>query len=80
MLVSQGPSGVQLKRDERRSRVSQCLRDVQENVHWDTYFSKCPEAAAHAVPKVVQIIEEELKHFENRHRCASPSWSLPTRS
>ena len=72
MWVTQAPSRVQPRTNERRVRVTQWLREVQEGLHWDSYFSRCPEAAALALPKVVEIINEELAQFEQRRRFAHP--------
>ena len=35
----------QLTQKERRARVTQWVRELQQQLHWDTYFSSYPEAA-----------------------------------
>jgi len=58
----------QRRRRERRVHLSDWVQKLQSELHWDSYFSRCPEAARTALEEVKRIVDEELRALEQRRR------------
>jgi hypothetical protein len=69
-----------MSRTERRQQIVEIADTVQRGLHWNTWKELHPGAAELALPKIREIIEEEIKSRCPRGHCSSklPGISLPS--
>jgi len=61
MFTRQSVPREQFATKERRTRLTEWVNELKSELHWDTYFSRYPEAAQHALREVERIIDEEIE-------------------
>jgi hypothetical protein len=69
-----------MSRTERRQQIVEMTHTVQRELYWNTWKELHPAAAELALPKIRDIIGEELKSRRPRgHRSSNlPGISLPS--
>ena len=68
-----------MSRTERRQQIVEIAQTVQRELHWNTWKEMHPGAAELALPKIRDIINEEIKSRSPSGRGSSnlPGISLP---
>ena len=69
-----------MSRTERRQQIVEIAHAVQRDLHWNTWKETYPGAAELALPKIRDIINEEInRRCPSGHRSPSlPAISLPS--
>jgi hypothetical protein len=69
-----------MSRTERRQQIVEIAHTVQHELHWNAWKELHPAAAELALPKIRDIIDEEMKSRRPRgHRSSTlPGISLPS--
>ncbi len=59
-----------MSRTKRRQQIVEIAHIVRRDLHWNTWKGMHPGAAELALPKIRDIIDEEIKQ-------SMPTWSSP---
>jgi hypothetical protein len=70
MFATQHSTGQPRSRKERRVRITEWVHELKKELHWDTYFSRYPEAARTALQQLERIIDEEISNQERSRSLA----------